>query len=385
MNIEDTFFGCGEAPIWIPPTFNYDKLSRCTSCTLRLTAKLSGPGTFTARADGIDINENPTTSLDVNGQKYTLVESIITFPGAHKLKTAVPSVAEVYLYFKHDMRSSKYVCIVVPLNIGNGPSNSYFSTLGNEVRTDRPTAATLLATDTQFLMYDAADTRGRTTKVPAPRDFCDPVKRIVTFYVSLTPAVILGRDYTRLKEFVGTGGGPPIVSTTTLEQRLIRLVSIVTGIKIDTVAGQAKSTSGAIITPVGDGTVPTKQVKCYRIDPKKDIINNSIYVGGAGAKEPGTLADELEASEKDFSEVESPAAIQPGDIESIIGIVLGAVVGLVVCATIAYVLWNRTFKEYVPVQQLYAAPAATQKIAAATSAVVSKPFKAVQNFICSTK
>jgi hypothetical protein len=387
MDIEDTFFGCGEAPIWIPTTFNYDQLSHCASCTLRLTAMIPGPGTVTTRADGFDINENPQTSLDVNGQKYTLVESIMTCPGAHKLKGADPSVAEVYLYFKHDMHSTKYACVVIPINIGNGSSATYFSTLGDEIRTDRPTVATLLATDAQFLMYDAADTRGRTTKTPAPREFCDPVKRVVTYYVSLTPATILPRDYERLKKYVGAGGGPPTVSTSTLERRLTRLVSIVTGMKIDTVAGQAKTTAGTIVAPTGDGTVSTKQLKCYRIDPKKDIVNNAIYVGGggSGAKQPGTLADELEASEKELAESETPAAVQPGDIERILGIVLGVIVGVIACATIAYVLWNRTFKEYVPVQQLYAAPAVTQKVAEATSAIVSKPFKAVQNFMCGSK
>jgi Arc/MetJ family transcription regulator len=350
--IEDTFFTCGETPIWIPSTFDTSTLSPCVSCTVRLTAKLAGPGNVSAREDGLLLNENPTVTLTINGIQHTLVESILTFPGAHRYSgQQSPSVAEVFLYFQNTREFTQHVCLAIPLVIGQGASNAYFSTLDTGIRKDRPTVASLVP-DSNYLMYKGADLRGRTGKDSKPRALCEPVKKTLTYYLALSPSSILAKDYERLMARAGTAG-PPKPASEVVQSRLQRLGTLIESIRID-----ADKAHGAT-----DGGITTKAMKCYKLDPKKDIVNDKVYVG---TKRPGdrTLAEELEqASQGSESESEyESGTIKPGDIEQTLGIVLGVIVGVVVCAVIAYVLWKYVFTNYLAVQKLYDVPISASKL-----------------------
>jgi hypothetical protein len=369
MSIEDTFFSCSETPIWIPSTFNLDSLAKCISCTVRLTSKLAGPGNVNAREDGLLLNENPTTTMSVNGIMYNLVETILTFPGGHRLQNNPnPSVAELFLYFQNSRDFTQQLCLALPIDIGKGDSNLYFSTLDTGIRNDRPTIGSILPVGANYIMYKGADLRGRTGKDSRPSAFCNPVKKVITYYLCLKPIQIAANDFARLQKRAGANiSGPPKPQSEIVQSRLMRLGTLIDEIKVET----------EIPTPK-DGGIATNALKCYKLDPSKDIIQNKVYIGNAKNPNQDTLEKELERASSDFSEDPvSNASIKPGDIEKTLGIVLGIIIGVIVCSVIAYVIWKYAFSNYLSAQQLYNNPISASSI---TQSLPSLP--SVSNILC---
>jgi len=360
MSIEDNLFTCGETPIWIPSTFDENALPKCISCTVRLTAKLAGPGNVNTRAEGLLLNENPTVTLALNGIQHSLVETILTFPGAHRYKGRPnPCVAELFLYFQNTRDFTQHACVAIPLDIGKGSTNRYFSTLDTGIRNDRPTVASVFPTESKYLLYKGADLRGRTGDDPRPRALCEPVKKVITYYLALTPSLILAKDLARLQalsgaaDAVGKATGPPKPVSEVVQARLLRLGTLVDEIKIDTTSDDAKTDAG----------ISTNAMKCYKLDPSKDIVKEKVYVGGVDRPGDRTLAEELAKATTQFSEDEaSNGSIKPGDIENTLGIVMGVIVGVVVCAVLAYLLWKHVFTNYLQTQRLYNVPISATSI-----------------------
>lgn len=373
MSIEDTFYTCGETPIWIPSTFDENAFAKCVSCTVRLTAKLAGPGNVTSHQQGLLLNENPTVTLTVNGIQHTLIETILSFPGGHRYKGSQnPCVAELFLYFQNTREFTQHTCLAIPLEVGKGTSNSYFSTLDTGIRNDRPTVSSVLPTGSKYLMYRGADLRGRTGKDPKPRNLCEPVKKVITYYLSMHPSLILAKDLLRLQTRAGIIPGPPKPDSEIVQGRLLRIGTLIDEIKIDGVALEEKKDPG----------ISTNTMKCYKLDPAKDIVKDKVYVGNAEKPGDRTLAEELEKATTQFSEDESSnkASVKPGDIERILGIVMGIIVGIIVCAVIAFLLWKYVFTNYLRVQRLYDVPLSASKI---TTSLPSLP--SIPNIICPSK
>lgn len=353
MSLEDTMFGCAETPLWIPPLADKSSIQVCRSCTLRLTAKIAGPGNCSeTREGGLYINENPMTSLAVNGIPHNLVFTLMLFPGAHRLfDREVPSDAELYCLFQNSSNPNIRILLCLPVDIGEDPSNKYFSTLGTEIRKDRPTLATLFSEDAEFLSYKGAPTFGRNAQNPRLKDFCDPIRIPMTHYVSLTPTFIQANDFLRLRSMVSKDNAPPKPLADVTQARLTKLATLVKGMRIDS---QESDKAGGISTAA---------MKCYRLNPEKDIVNNRVYVGGKNKPGVRTLANELERAASDMSSTSvPPSSIQPRDIERIVGIVLGVTIGVVLCATVAVLLWNGTFTNYLNAQKLYNNPVSASKL-----------------------
>ena len=343
--MEDNYFGCSETPLWLPPAFNIQEIQKCNSCTLRLTAALAGPGLVKPHTNGLTVDENPTVSLAVNGIDHNLIETILTFPGAHKFaERQNPCDAELCLFFQNTRDSSKQICLTVPLDIGPGDANPYFKTLTHVVQNNRPTVDTVIPKGTKILMYPGADIRGRSKDNPRPAGQCEPVKRVITYYVCMTPANIASGDYSRLIGLAGSGRiGPTSPRANVLITRLRTLATFIEGLLIT-----EKS------KPRGGG-VDTKSMKCYRLDKDRDVIGSKVYVGNQ-AKPGRTLDQELQEPKDAEEDINADASIRPGDIESVLAIVLGVTVGLVVCATAAYYIWKHCFTNYVEAQKLYNSP-----------------------------
>ena len=334
MPTDDMHCSCAETPIWIPPLFTADQLPPCLSCSLRLTSKIAGPGAVSSTRNGLSVSENTTVNLSVNGINYNLVESYLVFPGAHKLPgRQSPCDAEYLLYFNNSLYARETgIVLCLPIDIGPGPGTDYFKRLDTTVRNDRPTLATILPPDAQYMSYLGADLKGRSKSDARPRAVCEPVKRVVSYYVALTPARIEAPDYQRLRSLQSPDdyAGPPVPLTDTMKARILKLATLVPALKCD-----AK-------TSAKDPGVATKALKCYRVDKDKNIINNKVSVGDQ-APPNTTLEDELNRKE-DLSE--APSAIQPGDVEYVIGIILGVLAGICGAALIAFYLWKRTFSGY---------------------------------------
>ena len=97
----DSIFSCDETPLKCPQLMDIARIYPCTSCTLRLNADVSGPGIVNAHPNGLLLDENPQTTLTVNGIQHNLIESFIYVPGAHRLPgQQEPYRMEVALYFR---------------------------------------------------------------------------------------------------------------------------------------------------------------------------------------------------------------------------------------------------------------------------------------------
>ena len=391
MSNEDEFMGCGETPVWLPRTdFRVDSIPVCTSCKLRLTAKIAGPGNVSTIAEGLLVNENPTVALTFNGTQHNLIQTIMTFPAAHRLADTIqPSEAEIMFYFQNYTEYNKILCLALPLAVGD--SHPYFSSLGSGSTPNRPTMTSLFSKDAVFFTYRGADLRGRTADTSRPRDRCDPVRSVITYILAETAGTLSRSDYNRLIELAGAGrencekykgtgvemkelfaacmkgpyipagGGPAKPRTDVSINRLVKLASRIQGIVLEN--GEDTKKKGR------DGELPTtKSMKCYKLDSEKDIKDGKVYVGGKQRPGTRTLNDELADAAADPSVSADELAVgksnvKPRDIETLISIGIGLVIGLVICATIIVFVWQRTFVNYGGVQKLYSVPISASQIA----------------------
>lgn len=316
------------------------KIYPCVSCSIRLNAQVAGPGNVTKHANGLLLNENPQTTLTINGIQYNLLESYIYVPGAHRLPgQQEPHPMEVALYFRSD-DGQKHVALCIPVQVG--AANPYFAAINETVR-NRPTVGSLVYPTGSIISYRGADMRGRTGRDSRPRSQCDPVARIVTYYVAMTPTTIAAADYQRLKTIAKDAAGPPVAITEIIESRY-KLLSRIDGIKvIDKTSPSSK-----------DKGVSTNAMKCYRLDKDKDIVNDKVYIGGPGSTLDKELAngDATQADGRDSQDT----SIQPGDIEKWIGIIIGVTIAILIVAFIIYLVWSGTFRNYVKVQRMYDTP-----------------------------
>jgi hypothetical protein len=296
------------------------------------------------RADGLLVDENPITTLSVNGIMHNLVESVLMIGGAHLLPGRTePCKAELACYFQSTKDFSVHVCLSLPIDIGTGTAGTYFKTLGT-LQAGRPTLSSIVPKDAKYLLYRGADLRGRSAGNNYPASFCDPVKRVTAYYVCLTPIFMANVDYTRLvaRASAVSGGlkGPAKPMTPVVASRLISLTTLVKGISIT-----APGPIGAGNTPSGPG-YPTKAMKCYRLNPGQDIVKDKVFVGG---KKPTTLAKELETEPED-------GGIMPGDIQRWLSITIAIVLALVFFAFLFVWIFSSVFTNYKEAQHLYNNP-----------------------------
>lgn len=356
MSIIDTICSCEETPVWTPSTLNPSSLPACLSCTLRLSSKLPGTGNIsTESAYGINIDENPTTEFVVNGARYNLTSVVLSFPGLHRLYgNQTVCDGEMLIFFRHIFETTKTVVLCVPIQ-KNETGSPYFKTLGT-IEKNRPVLSSLIDPDTEIISYPGPSLEKRTAKDGRPRDMCNPISKPTNYYVCLSPTKISFADFDRLyllrnKEKYS---GPPRPLADLSTTRAMRLLTRITEISLE----------GSLVQKESDDGVPTKALKCYKLDIDKDIKDNKVYIGG-GAKKQNTLEKELQKA-ADLSGDIPPdnRSIKPGDIESIVGIIFGVTIAVIVCATIAYYLWKLTFTHYLPTLKLYENPLSTASLSA---------------------
>ena len=349
MSLYDNYFNCSESPVWIPSLFDINVVQTCSSCILRLTSQNAGTGNMSVSPNFLGFTESPLSTLAVNGVQHNLINSFMVFPGAHRLpgRNEV-CAAEVFYYFQNTKVAGKVICLAVPLDIGKGSSNSYFSTLTTEVRGDRPPVSVLLTKKSTFLSFEAVTYQPRNSIDSRPKNVCDPPFAILTYYVTLQPAKILDDDLARLKSFYGKKPGPPKPTGPAMGPRLLKLCTVIKGITLDTMQSGSSGSS--------KNGVNTNAMKCYRLDKENDIIDDKVYIDGKN--KPGTiLSDELRNAAlgvdttDDGDDSESP--IKPGDVENVIAIVIGSILALVICASVAVFLYRTVFRSYIQNQKLY--------------------------------
>ena len=284
----DNMLSCEESPLYFPNGMSVDSVHHCKTCTLRLVSKLPGPGNVLYGSGyALVLNENPNNSLIVNGTMYNVVSTVLIFKGLHRLPgRTVVSPAELCLMMNQSQgRSKDVVCLCIPVE--TGASNPYFSTLSNVVTANRPTLGTLLSDTATFLSYRGPSLVERTKTNPRPRNRCDPIQDIVTYYISLTPTTMDINDYQRLFAMLPTDknvGPPEPIGEITRERT--KLLTRIEGIELE---------SKGLVQNSGRGYSP-EALKCYRLDTKRDVVGNTIYINGNGKPGQTTLTAEMAAA-----------------------------------------------------------------------------------------
>jgi len=125
-----------------------------------------------------------------------------------------------------------------------------------------------------------------------------------------------------------------------------------------------KTTADVVQTQnsAGKTGIPTQSLKCYKLDPEKDIKDDAVYIGGA----PGdsTLADELRnAASGDLNKPLNGPTVINASLETILSIVLGGFVALVICATVVFFIYNTVFSHYPTNSKLYDTPINSDRLA----------------------
>lgn len=300
-----------------------------------------------ATAQGFSVDESPQASFFYNGLQFTLFDSQLLIPGAHRLpgQTAV-GPAELNFYFQGGTGNKDVRCICVPIQVGSGVGEEYFSELGKAIPARKQSIESLFTPTSQFFTYVGAayGNRSKTTNISS----CENAKRI-TYYVLSLPVFIRQADITRIRSNLATHVGPAEppnkAASSTRIQALVRLLPVLRLGSSDSPAG-TKATGST--KAIGD-SVPTSQIKCRPLDAKNDIQNGVIYIGGKARPTDSTLEKEL-ARAADTTSVwqDSAVSIQPGDVED--GLAAGISFGLaiVMIAILSFLVLVFIYKGYKP-------------------------------------
>jgi len=368
--------GCADTPVSFPSNFNLNSITPDPTTKLRLIPFAAGP--LTIQVDdinsGITVDENPNTELLISNPensktaqyRYSQYDTRLYIPSSHKLP-GVNSVAEYCIFFRNQVDSNKLVCLSLLLVKGADTDSTaaYFSAIGSQSDAKKPLLTTLFSPDDMFVEYVGADLRYRTKLDPTPTSRCD-APTFVTYFLCTTPIRIGG---TSLARFYLTLELVPPTSSTTLPTplfgatkpakgppqptsagtyNLIKYISLVKGLQI----GYPNAAAG----PSGSNGPQTSALKCYRIDPAKDISGGKVVIKSASA---GTLAQELGGEEEktgDSTKNTVGVSLKAGDVETYVAIAAGVVV--CVLAVIGFY-----FYKFRPTEEQLAATKALQEAA----------------------
>jgi hypothetical protein len=146
---------------------------------------------------------------------------------------------------------------------------------------------------------------------------CNPVKQYVTYYVCTTP-IQIGKAYDTLRDLLSptNNTGPPQQLTPSSD--LMKYVSVVKGIQLGDPLAKDTSTK-------------TSALKCYRIDPAKDITNGTINI-----KSSSTSTLDKEIGDYSPEAPSSSATFQLGAVAEYIGIAVGIGTVIMACVQIYF-------------------------------------------------
>jgi len=349
---------------------------------LRLSALVAGPGLISNpgnNSGGIVVDENPQSVLTVNGIQYNFLEMRF-FHGAHKVfvlpsgSTPASAPLEAYIFFHNT--NNKIVCLVLPIGIdsktGTGAS-AYINLLAATTGQMGAILTTLFQdlsgsnngksfnAQNEVLTYLGQDVRSLA--------MCDPSSTaypVTYFFIMNDPSTKLISSTITQDEFNKlTNNTLSTAPTMNLPGNRISLTD----------ASLLRKYPGGMffISIGGKGTqqqIPInslESLKCYPVNPKKNIQNNTLYLDENGV--PTTLESELgtSASPRDLTAVPSGWAISPAAVE---GIIAGVVA--LMLASIGFTLWYKGLIPK-PSSTLGTTVAATTSVSTAVTAAATTP------------
>ena len=365
-------FPCNQTPLEFQDAFDLSGITMLSNpfgnAGLRVWSLIKGAGNLSVPFDGVGVtvDENIQNSFTLNGVSYNLIDMRI-IEGAHKIfpwanisgqvgsvlsKTGVYSTAplEIHIFFKNNL--NQIISLVLPIAIDD-TKKSYASTYINSLNTSSGSTPLLSSlfkdlsgatpTETSFsfnsnnvvLQYIGQDIRTYGTVTCDPSSIVNPVTYIVIMNdigdfteknknaTNLISSTITSNDYNAFVQKVRN-----------VNARLALPGSIQ---EIDSSAGNLSKLSaypsGVLYitnsnTGEGSSTISTSAVKCYPVDPSKNVKAGQLYLDMNGVPKD-TLADEIATPYTIPDSTPSFWASATG-IETIVGIIIAIIFVLVI-------------------------------------------------------
>jgi len=341
---------------------------------LRLSALVPGTGLLTnpGTSGGIGVDENIQNTLTHNGVPYTFNEMRF-FYGAHEIfkwndiktqaldpklnpgTTYTAAPLEAYIFFKNT--SNKTICLVLPIGIDKtktgvgGAVTTNASIYINALTTTAGTTPPLLTQLFQDLSgsipsfsFNAANAiltyNGQDVRLLSS---CSPTSTAypITYFVIMNdPGTKLFNSTITLSDLDALIGKVknPIMTFKAITNTIN--TSLTDTSKIDMYPSATTGTKGMFTVSVagkGNRTISTNALKCYTIDPTKNIRDNTLTLDENG--KPTTLADQLDVS---VSKSSTPSLAWGGWLTSVAGIeAIIAIIttSLVICISVGMYMY----------------------------------------------
>jgi hypothetical protein len=327
---------CKQTPFQFPKDKKIDDIPLYKSSEIRLFGSTAGPGRVLARAnrDGLLIEENPQILLSFERQNFTITDTILHFPGMHRLPgEEKPSAGELHIYFRNQKAGKRLqairddVCLVIPIKIGIGTGVQYFEFLNRDamLRSEYLPALTKVLTDkTPAILYKGKDLKNRGCGMPNPESQCLPEAYTLQHIVFMNSLFIRAKDVERLKTTHRTiEQEPPSDPIGILDLQRFCAYFKSPGIRI--------GSSSERPTELPAGVTNMESLKCRALDPKRDIKGDKIILDpkARSVHLPSELKTPQQLEEEDGAVGRAPSAggIQPGDFEDYIAVPLGVMLG----------------------------------------------------------
>jgi hypothetical protein len=345
-------FDCTETPFHPPKAVSRTDVPSCSSCSLLLSATHAGPKTlgnrsnFDGGGDGMTIDESPLAALTFSNNKYALYDTVLWKNGAHRdFKTDKNYDLEMNLYFRDTYDPNKIMAVAIPIMINDAKAKPYFTELANQNANMRThTLETLVDTGAAALTYKGIDMRQRRegTTYNAPQ--CRNAASNMTWFV-LGETYISAADANRLRSMAFPSNvNPPQPTHELTIERTRQMTMLVAKVAISGTPGQTESFSNNR----SENMYLTRALQCQRIDPNLDVKNDAVYLDRKRATR--SLQEELDAAatlDKPLFDVSTNTGVRPKQVEDILALTIGIVMGVVLFGFIAYYLLQYIYKGYV--------------------------------------
>ena len=401
---------CKYTPLQFSDTFQPSSIDTLYSPTdgtpiARFTALLSGTGKVSTPSDkvGITIDEQLQNSFTLSSNPYGTLIDMRIVKGGHKIypwvdisghvgtavtQSGVYSTAplEVYVYFKDS--GGNILALVLPIGIANGSSNAstYIRALSSNPTRPMPVTLFTLFTDLSGTVNSSSTNQSFITTNGAYTYTGEDI-RIYNNQACDTSSThpMYPITYVVIQSLPGSGFSSTITQddyTTLLKYNITRIPGSFS--PVDTLSANIKQLNGLILSSVQasasekSSTISTSAVKCYPVDPSKNIKNNQLYLNLDGSPK-NTLADEL-APPNDTTESAPSFWTSASGIETIVGIIVASFI----CLIVATILIRRNYNTIGTTASTFIAKTTAKSVAkTATSAVTSTSISAIGSILSS--
>ena len=329
-------FSCAETPLNVSPSLLYNQSEPYYSYYGKFNSPTTGPMIYknlTGSGSGVTIEENTLTTFTKNGIQYSLSDVRLFAPGLHNV-TGTNGVAELCMFFQNINASTRYICICVPIYIDEIKGALYFSQLDfayNPSLQNRQTLGSIFTFNTcDAIEYVGVDIRSRSINNPNPESVCKNLTNTITYTILNKPVYMKQADLTKIRSainFYKLLETPK--ATIEFHDNLIFTKKYV------------RLCKDIQFTYKGGGSKKSPALKCYNLDPTKDIGPDGTLNLNKDTNIPTSFEEEMNVIKNQLNiDTNIQKNMTMYTIETIIAIVISAIVALIVLWIIGYTIFT---------------------------------------------